>query len=37
MIHHELMKNDGILIVTPEKKLESHDFENLAKEVDPYL
>jgi len=37
MIHHELMKNDAILIVTPKNKLESQDFDNLAKEVDPYL
>lgn len=37
MIHHELMKVDGILIVTPEKVLKSSDFDALVKDVDPYI
>lgn len=37
MIRHELLKEDGILIVTPEKPLKTEDFDRLAKAVDPYL
>ena len=37
MIKHELLKDDGILIVTPEGALEPEDFAKLAKEVDPYI
>lgn len=37
MIHHELLRDEGILIVTPEGPLESMDFEVLAREVDPYI
>lgn len=37
MIHHELLRDEGILIVTPEGRLESTDFEMLAREVDPYI
>ena len=37
MLKHELMRDEGILIVTPEGRLESADFEKLAREVDPYI
>ena len=37
MIKSELLKKDGILIVTPEGPLASADFEQLAKEVDPFI
>lgn len=37
MITHELLTDQGILIVTPQGPLEKSDFENLAKVVDPYL
>ena len=37
MITHELHRDEGILVVTPEGPLASADFEGLAKEVDPYL
>ena len=37
MIRHQLLKDEGILIVTPEGPLDSGDFEKLAREIDPYL
>jgi hypothetical protein len=37
MIHQELRRDRGILIVTPQGPLEKEDFELLAKEVDPYI
>ena len=37
MIHHELRRDIGILIVTPQGPLEKTDFEMLAREVDPYI
>lgn len=37
MLKHELLRNEGILIVMPEAPLESKDFEELGREVDPYI
>ncbi len=37
MIKHELLQDEGILIVSPLSALSSDDFENLAREVDPYI
>ena len=37
MLRHELLRNEGILIVDPLNPLESTDFGELVKEVDPYL
>jgi len=37
MIQHELRRDTGILIVTPQGPLEKTDFEMLAREVDPYI
>ncbi|MDH5488177.1 MAG: STAS/SEC14 domain-containing protein [Gammaproteobacteria bacterium] len=37
MIAHELRRDTGILIVTPQGPLEKSDFEMLAREVDPYI
>ncbi len=37
MIHEELLRDRGILIVTPTAPLEKADFELLAREVDPYI
>ncbi|MFQ5936136.1 MAG: STAS/SEC14 domain-containing protein [Acidiferrobacterales bacterium] len=37
MISHELIKDKGILIVTPGGRLESDDFKKLAEEIDPYI
>jgi hypothetical protein len=37
MIHHELLRDQGILIVTPEGPLRQADFEALARLVDPFI
>jgi len=37
MLHYELHRAESILIVKPVGPLESADFENLVREVDPYL
>ena len=37
MIQHELRRDTGILIVTPQGPLEQKDFEMLAREVDSYI
>jgi len=37
MIRTEWQGDHGILIITPEGKLEAEDFIRLAREVDPYL
>ena len=37
MLKHELMKEEGILVVMPEDALESGDFEQLSRDVDPYI
>jgi len=37
MLKHELLQDEGILIVTPQGPLEQADFEALAKLVDPYI
>ena len=37
MIHFELLRDQGILVVTPTGPLEKGDFELLTKEVDPYI
>lgn len=37
MIHPELLRDQGILIITPEGPLQQSDFENLAKLVDPFV
>jgi hypothetical protein len=35
MIHFELLRNQGILIVTPQGPLEKTDFDLVGQEVDP--
>lgn len=37
MISYELLRDEGILIVSPHGRLESADFTRLAQEVDPYI
>jgi len=37
MITHQLLREDGILILKPSSPLESTDFETLAQEIDPYI
>jgi len=37
MLNHELLEDEGILIVTPDGPLESSDFARLAKKIDPFI
>jgi hypothetical protein len=37
MLTHELLRDDGILILRPQGPLEAGDFTSLAAVVDPYL
>lgn len=37
MIAHELLTDQGILIVRPQQPLQREDFEAVAREVDPYI
>jgi hypothetical protein len=37
MLKHELLSEEGILIVRPEGALSATDFSALAAEVDPYI
>jgi hypothetical protein len=37
MINAQLLRDDGILVVSPVDKLESTDFERLRLLTDPYL
>ena len=37
MITHKLLRDEGILIVSPTASLEAKDFEEVAREVDPYI
>jgi hypothetical protein len=37
MIHFELLRDQSLLIVTPQGRLEASDFAHLAHEVDPFI
>jgi hypothetical protein len=37
MITHQLLASEGILVLTPQAPLEAADFEQIAREVDPYI
>ncbi len=37
MIQHELLRDQGILIVMPQGPLEKEDFKILAETVDPFI
>ena len=37
MLKHELLRDDGILILRPQGPLQADDFTSLASVVDPYL
>ena len=37
MIHFELLRTRGILIITPQGPLEKTDFELVGQEVDPFI
>jgi hypothetical protein len=37
MLPHELLRNEGILLVRPQGPIQAGDFESVAKLVDPYI
>src|SRR5262245_8578161 len=37
MLQFELLRNQGILVITPDGPLEEADFQRLAKEIDPFI
>ena len=37
MLKSELLKEDGILVVSPEDALQASDFEQLASSIDPFI
>ena len=37
MIPHQLLRDEGILILSPDSSLLASDFEELAREIDPYI
>lgn len=37
MIQFELLRDKGILVLSPDGPLERADFERLAKEIDPFI
>lgn len=37
MISFELLRNEGIVIITPEAPLQKSDFDMLSQEVDAYI
>src|SRR5262249_53794711 len=37
MLHHELLRDQGILLVRPQGPIQAGDFESGAKVVDPYI
>jgi len=37
MIHFELIRDRGILLVTPDGPLAKADFEQLTREIDPFI
>jgi hypothetical protein len=37
MLNHELLRDEGILVLKPGGVLEASDFEMVARELDPYI
>ena len=37
MLNHELLEDDGILVLKPDGALQASDFEAVAGELDPYI
>ncbi|HEY7533228.1 MAG TPA: STAS/SEC14 domain-containing protein [Nitrospiraceae bacterium] len=37
MLAHELLRNEGILLIRPQGPIQKGDFESVAKVVDPYI
>ena len=37
MIDHELLRDEGVLVIRPKGALEATDFQTVTNEVDPYI
>lgn len=37
MLAHELLRDDGILLIRPQGPIQAGDFEAVAKAIDPYI
>ena len=37
MVEHELRQAEGILILRPKYRLQASDFQNVARQIDPYI
>ena len=37
MLNHQLISSQGILVLEPTSPLEAADFEDLAREIDPFI
>lgn len=37
MLHYDLLKEDGILVLKPDGALQASDFARVAAELDPYI
>ena len=37
MLHHELLRDEGILLVRPQGPIQVGDFESVARVVDPFI
>jgi hypothetical protein len=37
MVDYDLLQHEGIVIIRPEGSLEASDFQNIAREIDPYI
>jgi hypothetical protein len=37
MLTHELLRDEGILLIQPQGPIQAGDFESVAKTVDPYI
>jgi hypothetical protein len=37
MLHYELLKEDGILVLKPDGALQASDFERVVNVLDPYI
>lgn len=37
MLSHTLLRDDGVLLLSPKEPFEASDFQELASEVDPYI
>ncbi len=37
MVRYDLVRDEGILVIRPEGRLEAADFQKIAQEIDPYI